>query len=380
MKEVLNKMVDTVKLLMKIEDPSILYNGNFAPMSIRQLVNSRSPGYTMSNPSKRYAQAGISMPRFTFHKRPSKAGIVYQLAIEFSAPKLLFGNNFDELAESDFDSLLNVLQEKVYKLIGYRFFQSQFAKADVGAWHPSKNVVFLDHTSCQTVINTIGKLNISRVYDIQRTDFRDGHVLHIHCNSQDIACYDKLADLRKALVSEKRAFESDNTAQLNLLEPILKDNPFEVFRFEVRYIGKAKVKRSYPELQNRDFQTLFTEKNCKDRLKYHWQKITSSIDMLALDIQQPYELLQNYMIANPKATPTKAMAAVCGLLINKQEGVTNLRNLLESRFGTQAWYRIKPNLVLPDAQRYKHFVHVDEALENFTPTNMKMYIENIVNN
>ena len=184
-------MVDTVKLLIPILDPLKLGGNSFAPITLEQLVNGSSRyGKTALNPSPMYAKSGKYMPRLTMYKRPSKFGSVYQLAVEFSAPKLLYNNNFDELTAKDFERLLELLQEKISELLGRRFFKRQFAKAEVGAWHPSKNIVFLNYTASQTVLTAISKLDVSRVYDFQRTEFRDGHVVHIHCNSLDIAFYD----------------------------------------------------------------------------------------------------------------------------------------------------------------------------------------------
>ena len=40
-----------------------------------------------------------------------KRGREIYLKIEFSAPKLLFGNNLEELEEADFDKIINKLQE-----------------------------------------------------------------------------------------------------------------------------------------------------------------------------------------------------------------------------------------------------------------------------
>jgi len=125
---------------------------------------------------------------------------------------------------------------------------------------------------------------------------------------------------------------------------------------------------------------LFKKQLNKDILLQHWHKLTSAIDMLSLDVHKPYELLQNYLIDNPDATPQAAMAAVTGLLINGQEGVINLRNLLEAHYGKQAWYRLKPLLKSPQAHRFTHFQHIDEALERFTPTRMSEYIKLIENN
>ena len=78
-------------------------------------------------------------------------------------------------------------------------------------------------------------------------------------------------------------------------------------------------------------------------------------------------------------TPQAALAAVAGLVIASQVGNVGLRNVLEARYGKQAWYRIKPLLKPPDAHRFTAFVHIDEALQRFTPTRMSDFLSNIEN-
>ncbi|HUD07301.1 MAG TPA: hypothetical protein VMR34_05430 [Candidatus Saccharimonadales bacterium] len=371
-------MVDTVKLLLPINEPMILSKGAFEPLTVGQLVGTWGTSRTYLNPSPTYAKIGKYMPRLTLYRRPTKTmGIVYQLSVEFSAPKMLFMQNFDELTEADFEPLLKALREALHELTGHQFFPHQLANAVVASWHPSKNIVFLDYTSCQTILNTIAKLDISRIYDLQRTNFRDGHVVHIHCNSLDIAFYDKMADLRRGKVSEKRAFENDNAIQLNLLEPLQHISPIEVLRYEVRFVGRKAIKRAYPDIENQTFKALFKKQLSQDILLKHWNKITSSIDMLSLDERRPYELFQNYLIDNPDATPQASLAATAALLINGQEGIRNFRNLLEARYNPDAWYRIKKTLKTPQQHRYTHFQHVDEALKQFTPTRMSDYLKYI---
>lgn len=374
-------MVDTVKLSITILDPLVLRRGAFAPLNVEQLINAiGGSSRTYLNPSSTYAKMGKYMPRLTLHRRPRKGiGIQYVLDVEFSAPKMLFGNNFDELTESDFDALLTAIQGSLHELLGFKFFKWQLAQADVSAWHPSKNIVFLDYTSCQTILNTIGKLDVSKTYDFQKTDFRDGHVVHVHANSLDIAFYDKMADLRKTKKSDKRAFENNGLKQLNLLDGLSEYRPMDVFRYEVRFVGRASIKRAYPDLQQWTFETLFKKKLCQDVLLKHWNKLTANVDMLALDVKEPYQLLQNYIEENQDATPQAAMAAVTGLLITSQAGALSLRNTLEARYGKQAWYRIKPLLKSPQAYRFQSFVHIDEVLERFTPTRMSDFLKNIEN-
>jgi hypothetical protein len=374
---VMSIMVDTVKLLIPVPNPLVFDGSRFAPSTLSELVKSTNYGKTALNPSPTYAKLGKYMPRLTMFKRPSKTGPVFQLAVEFSAPKILFDNNFDELTEDDLEPLLAVLQGKLYELLNYRFFKQQLLDADVGAWHPSKNIVFLDYTACQTVLNAIGKLDISRIYDLQKTNFRDGHVVHIHCNSLDIAFYDKMADLRKSKLSQKRAFEKDGLAQLNLLESLEEYRPLEIFRYEVRFVGKQSIQRAFPDLEKRTLGTLFKRELCQGILIKHWQKITDSVDLLALDVKQPYELLQNYLEENQDATPQAALAAIAGMLVVGQVGATGLRNTIEARYGPHAWYRLKPLLKSPQAYRFTYFQRIDEVLEQFTPTKIKNFLTNI---
>lgn len=378
LKDVMRDMVDTIKILIPVTDPSHFDGSRFSPITLGQLMNSPGYGKTYLNPSSGYAKMGKYMPRLTMYKRARRFGTpVYELAVEFSGPKLVFGNNFDELAEVDFESLLKALQQSLSELLGQRFFAEQLMNANVAAWHPSKNIVFLDYTSCQTILNTIGKLDVSKTYDFQKTDFRDGHVVHIHANSLDIAFYDKMADLRKACVSDKRTFEKGNLTQLNFLEGLTEYRPMEVFRYEVRLVGRASIKRAFPQLERWTLETLFRTALCQGLLTKHWERLTSSVDLLALDVKEPYELLQNYIEANENITPQTALAAVAGLLIANQTGAVGLRNTLEQRFGKQAWYRLKPLLKTPNAHRFTAFQHIDETLEKFTPVHMSDFLTNI---
>ena len=374
-------MVDTVKLLLTINDPMILQRGAFSPLSVQQLVGTRGNQRTYLNLSPTYAKMGKYMPRLTLHRRPNRTrGIVYQLAIEFSAPKMLYNQNFDEVTEADFEPIIAALQQCLFELTGHRFFPHQLKEAEVNAWHPCKNVVFMDYTSCQTILNTIGKLDISRTYDLQRTNFRDGHVIHIHANSIDIAFYDKLADLRRAKISEKRAFEKDNRIQMSLLEPLREVAPIEVLRYEVRLVGKRAVERAYPDVEARTFEGLYKKQLCQGLLLKHWGKLTASVNMLSLDGRRPYQLFQNYLIENPDATPQAALAATAVLLINGQEGVRNLRNLIEAAYTDTTWYRIKKLANAPKAHRFSHFQRVTDTLETFTPTKLSEYLKHIENN
>ena len=67
------------------------------------------------------------------------------LKIEFSAPKMLFGNNFDELTDSDFPNLLTKLK-RTLKEMGVFILEDHLTSAPVSAIHFSKNIPLTDYT------------------------------------------------------------------------------------------------------------------------------------------------------------------------------------------------------------------------------------------
>lgn len=378
-------MIDTIKLLIKVHDPSIMDGSRFQPLTFDQLVKIRRDARTYYNPSSTYEKMGKYMPRLTMYRRPPRrgSGVEYQLAVEFSAPKMLFnGSNFDELEEDDFERLVEVIIEKLDELLHHKFFPWQIRQAMVSTWHPSKNIVFLDYTSCQTILHTMAKLDVNRTYDFQKDRYRDGHVLHIHANSIDIAFYDKMADLRQAKRSDKRAFEDKSLMQLNLLEELKEYRPLEVFRYEVRLTKRRQVKAVYPELKDWTFEELFKKELCQKVLIKYWKMTTGSVDMLSLDAGKPYDLLKNYLADNPDDSLKRSMSSVLGLLIANEEGSSALRNVIEAHFGTTAWHRLKNDLRAPKKHRYKAFLRIEEQLKTFTPVRFEQFkinIENAIN-
>ncbi len=98
-------MIDTIVLMLRDSEFSIVAHDKFSPSTIGLF---RPPYYTLGgrgniscyqNPTREELKKGIYKPRLTVTKRIGKGGYSVALKMEFSAPKLLFGNNFDELEE-----------------------------------------------------------------------------------------------------------------------------------------------------------------------------------------------------------------------------------------------------------------------------------------
>src|SRR5262249_9425762 len=101
-------MLDTVVLTLDRRQFEVLQPERFSPSAKGLLVppyyplGARGNFACVQNPTKADLQGGRYLPRLTLAKRKIPSGFALTLRIEFSAPKLVFGNNFDELESCDF--------------------------------------------------------------------------------------------------------------------------------------------------------------------------------------------------------------------------------------------------------------------------------------
>lgn len=367
-------MIDTIKLVIKFDEP-LRCKANFQPKL--ESIQEDYVGYfkAYANPSAADKKLGKYLPRLTYTQRP-KSGYraSYELAIELSLPKLAFGENFSELTNVDFDLVVKRLQVALRE-IGVFLFTPQIVNAEVRAVHYSKNFVFKDYTSCSSILQMLRTADISKVYDVQNTNFRNGgYVMHVHTNSLDIAIYDKLADLRQSKKSEKRTQEKDNYVQLDILDTIARQQPVAVMRYEVRLNGKKKITSSLEAVgfeQPLTFKSAFSSDLAKKILEHHWQNFYTNIPKLALDTDKPDKILANILQSPDLKGPRQAAAqlGMIWLLSNSEQRYA--RTLFEERFGTHAWSRLKPLTKQPDKVQYKSLLGIKQSLEHFEPTKIE---------
>ncbi len=366
-------MVDTVKLSFESDEFSLLRSNEFSNSVTVGGINR-----TLRNPSKSELALGIYLPRVTLTRRPTKVGIKEQLTIEFSAPKMLFGNNFDEATNEDFEQLVSKLKSAL-SYIGIDITELSLANARVVCWHPSKNIVLNNYFGCRTVLSALRKVDYARAYSIQKTDFQDGEVLHFHCNSKDIAFYDKLADLRQAKISDKKSREKDNQLQIGLVKVFDSMSDISVLRYEIRINGARAMERNLKSIPKGElvFRRIFHSELSQQILQEHWNTFAAQIDYLSLDVNKPLELLQNYLVENKDATPQSALAAVAGLLVANQESARALRSILDKRFGTHYWPRLKPTMTAVRGRRFEDVTKVTNTLKEFQPTHISTLLKRV---
>lgn len=379
-------MIDTIVLTIPKDKYIILDHDKFNP-STRGLfespyyrLGSRSNFSCKQNPTKTELLNGIYKPRLTVTKRIRKGHFDIPLKIEFSIPKLIYGNNFDEIQEEDFRNVIKKLKKKL-KDMDILIRDIDLINAQVSAIHFSKNIALTDFSTCSMVINELAKINLTKRLDIDKTSFRnEGQIIHYHCNSYEIAIYDKMKDLGQARISEKRSIESDSLIQLNLFDNLNIKKPFEVLRIEVRLNTKRKIKQVLKTINvNKDltFKNLFNLDISKRVISHFWQYIEKNINICSIDTRSPSSLLETIIGSNKGIKHSKALKLLSVIMLGQEVGFRTLRSTLDlNGKKNDYWYSLVKELRelnFPKGKKYQSITEISNSIRNFMPLSLKYY-------
>src|SRR3989344_1018384 len=382
-------MIDTIVLVLRKNMFTITDHNKCSP-STEGLFNDsyrlggRSNMVCIQNPTPNELKQGIYKLRLTVTKRINKLhNFEIIMKIEFSIPKLLFGNNFDELEDNDFDKVIQILKNKLREM-GVFILEHRLINAPVSNIHYSKNIPLTDYSTPYTYLEKLSKANINLRLDVNQTDFRnEGHSLKYRTNSFEVVFYDKLKDLDKAKISEKRAEEKDNRLQLDLFENGNFKRPFEVLRMEVRLNRKQKLVQMLKKVgfvEEPTFQALFKKDIAQKILLYYLGEIEAGFPAILRYESKPKDFMSEFVINNPKAGLRKALQMLGLRVLFDEIGVREFRAITK-QYGQQKWYKLNKELesfaypVKPDS-----FTFLRRAVTKFKPLKMFDFKTQTINN
>ncbi len=332
----------------------------------------------VSNPSAQDKKNGIYRPRLTLIKRMTRNGIEIPLKIEFSAPKMLFGNNVDELEEKDFGKVIENLHKSVMEM-GALVPKEMLINAKVSAFHSSKNIELKDGYTSGFVITELNKINLSKKMDLNKDSFRNnGQSLQFYTNSHSLVVYDKVQDLRKP---GKRAMDKDqNSIQASLFDLLVdKKNKKEILRIEARLAKKVKMNAILKNLgfkENPTFEEIFNRDLCQKILQNYWQEIIVGKNLFLFELEtNPLKMLEKIFQSNPNIGAKQASYLV-GLWTLSKEGIRATRTIIERNANKRTWSRISKDLLHLDTisdKKYHSWVkQIEKCLKEFKPFSIKI--------
>lgn len=384
-------MLDTVVIVMS-EGFSIMEPDRFEP-SARILTEGSSylgsRGYIQckQNPTKAELKSGNYKPRLTYTKRfigASRFGL--SLKIELSLPKLIHGNNFDELSDADFEKVVTKLQHILKEEMGVLIFKNVLVDAPISTIHYSKNIPLTDGRRPKYWLDKLAEANSNHILDTNKADYRnEGHLFKLHAKSYEIAFYDKIRDLQQARIAGDRAYSRDNAMQLSLLDTFQeRKSYFEVLRFEVRLNKRQKIRTIFKKLDidsEPTFRGIFSSDKSLKVLLYYLDEIRSKRPPL-LDYKRSSakQFMTEIRISNPKLGSRKIFQLLGMKAAFDEMGVREARQMLSS-YSDRTWYRLVSEInKINFPNRKDPLLEIRNKLTTYKPLNLIDYEDVLINN
>jgi hypothetical protein len=333
------------------------------------------------NPSASDKKKGLYLPRITLFKAVRAGGVGLFLHIEFSAPKVLFNNNFDELTDNDFGDLCMALARKL-RDIGFFIFAQQLANCEVKTIHYGKNVVISDYSTASSIIAELAKSNISTRKNADIRAYKnEGETIHFYTTKQGLAVYDKIAELNKAKKTEKGCIEKDSYCQLSLFDYRTMRKPFEVVRIEARYNDRTAIKtilaKTNPEIKSYTFKDLYSSEISQVVLKYEMAIIGNGLIGIIHNRQSLIDFANDIVAMNPKASVAVRTKAIAIKALFVETGSRDIRKLIGAN--SSQWSRLVKDMAKLRYQKSEvtGFNRLVKALDEFKPVKLADYKEQI---
>lgn len=368
-------MIDTVILEIVISLSAIIDPKRFKPEIGSWIFNQIEYKKFVNNPTNEDKKKWGYLPRLTAYLR----GRLLVLKLEFSAHKMLVGNNTNEPEGNYSEAVVSRLREAVEKM-GVLLSNEQIKKASVSGFHASKNIILSEGYSSAFVIRELRKADISKKFDIDLKQYRNGgEVLQFYSDHHALVFYDKIRDSEKPA---KRAFDKDQTANQKSLFQNL-DKQVEILRMEVR-LKKGKMKEVFEKICynnfNPTFEDILNNDLCQKILKYYWNYFFED-NMFLFDMRNnPQNVLNKILSKNKdKKMPLYKIFGLVGLIVcsKDEEGTIGVRNTLDFYKPKNNWSKTKKWLDDYKKDLDKFYLHgfvkdIESQLDEFKPLRIEI--------
>ncbi len=326
---------------------------------------------------KELKQSGLYFPRFSVMKSIRSGGYEIYAHIEFSAPKILFGNNFDEFVGDELEQVCETLAQRL-ALMGIIVRPEILSSGAVSRIHYGKNIPFTDYTTASQIIGDLAKCDITIRKHHNTRDFANGgEALYLQTANTGLVIYDKKQEL-KTTQYKKGRFESDNQCQFHILEQLKQKPPFEVVRIELRLQNPRAIRNTFSKcgIASSDgrFCDLFSQSIAKTVLLEAFSPFTAGQNHL-INFEGIFTTLTAELKrGSPEISPRDIITIVGLKALLGEVSFRDIRTMTGATSGQ--WYRLKQtiNKAKLDSRRQSSVDAIKQNLEDFQPIKLEDYI------
>ena len=361
-------MIDTLAIRIRYPNFKVIIPQLFTPALIIK-ESAPAPYNFMATPTaygrnrfKKYTQNmtasdkknSVYKPKLTAYQRfDSTDKEIYDLHLEFSVPKIIFGNSVREVGEEHLGALVGILKRQLW-LMGIEVSAETLLKAIVVKAHFSKNIPLPHPLNSQDAIAGLYKADMGRGKDINMREFRNGGTaLYFYATYYNVIFYDKLRDIA---TPKNKAIDKD---KLKSEWQLIKSSEFEqeILRFEVRLAKQTKLNHFLSDLLNKQvknitLEEIFKKEICQKALLKTWGEITNiPANQLAFKLGSSPEEVFDEMIKslNPDQKKknhslNKTLASFGLYTLIQHKGVRWIRNRIEKNWTDRSWSRLSGDI------------------------------------
>ena len=375
-------MVDTVILKISKEHFDIAETAQLKfSQSIAPILDEKiRPGYLMTayyKPSQELKALGIYLPKFSLYKAVRNNGYEIFAKVEFSAPKLLFGNNFDELADDDLMRVCKALSGRL-RMMGIRVHPLSIRFASVTTIHYGKNIPFTDYTTASQIIRDLSKCDttIRKRYN-QRDFVNNGEALYLHTKTDGLVIYDKKQELQNTHSCTNGRFEDENDCQFYLLDRFSQKPPFEVVRIEARLLKRRAMKTIFTRCgingNTYKFYDLFSSEIAKTVLLDMFTLFEGEQNKLIYCQDASERLAMALRVNNPKLSPKDILMIVGCRNLLETSGYRDIRKFIGAT--SKQWSRIECTIgnTNINVNSQNSITTIKRRLEEFEPVRLQCH-------
>lgn len=370
-------MIDTITLSINIRDP--ITPVSFDPSrahewtpSIGHIIEGgRSrlygrgclPHYRPPLPDEERSRLYFPKVKLLEHvKRGS--GIQQELYITFSAPKLVFRNNFNELESRQLKWVCSHLAFRL-KRMGIKVTPKVLEKATVVEIHYSKNIILTAHPIGEAfaLFRRIKKPPTYNL-DYKSYSYSSGQSFSLYQEKYAICFYDKKRESRKHKKFNHPLYADAWEIPKNT----------EVLRMEVRCLSPAIIKQKLGLLgfvipDPPTLESLFKSEIAQAVLLHEFRTLLSHLPPITLTGSLA-DILQTIPLYNPKLTSARILNAAAMIKLQNELGNETAMKKALSISSATTWCnrkRLVNSLKLPSTKTSSILDEIERQLTEFTP-------------
>lgn len=304
-------------------------------------------------------------------------GRIFGYQITFSAPKLLYGNNIEEVTEDQFEDVVDVLYEQLQFLdLPTEISKEDIRQAKLRRLDYSKNAMIAELVPGEQFCSML--MRSEHVYrsKYSQTQYRHGDSYRENIKKRSVVIYDKLAEFRNSLPKDK---------VLNVREQFFlaaeKAHLFQVFRLEVQMQDLNQIaielERFGIERAGITFSRVFSKELAHSILMRYWKSLIENLDPNPeLFSEDNLFATFNEMAVNKGNKGPQALLATFGLrYLAHKCGLGNVKDIFYREYDSQAWGRIEKLYEEPKLNQglYTFIDSIEKIIDNMEPLQFGEY-------